>query len=151
MKTLQYYLAFFLVLTCIGSQSIKAQNSSKYKVVINHEEQYSIWPANMETTSGWKDTKVTGNQGRCRKYIEEVWTDMRPMSIKKMNLPEDAEYWVVINHEEQYSIWPIEVELPENWRKTDFSGNLYPCVKYIKKVWTDMRPLSMRNLKVGRH
>ncbi|MCW5518759.1 MbtH family NRPS accessory protein [Aureitalea sp. L0-47] len=62
-----------------------------------------------------------------------------------MDLPEDSIYYVVINHEEQYSIWPKKLAIPEGWRATDFSGKLYPCVKYIKKVWTDMRPLSLQN------
>ena len=57
-----------------------------YKVVINHEEQYSIWPVNQKNPQGWTDTKMRGNQKKCQQYIEEVWTDMRPLSIQKMNL-----------------------------------------------------------------
>ena len=54
-----------------------------YKVVINHEEQYSIWPADRENPLGWKDVVVQGPKQRCLNYIEEVWTDMRPLSLKK--------------------------------------------------------------------
>ena len=128
----------------MGPKSATAQNEDVYKVVVNHEEQYSIWPAKKKPDRGWKNAGVRGNQAKCQDYIEEVWTDMRPLSVQKMDLPKDTEYAVVINHEEQYSIWPKELALPERWRLTKVHGGLYPCVKYIKKVWTDMRPLSLR-------
>ena len=51
-------------------------------VVINHEEQYSIWPADKELPRDWKSIGVKGDRERCMLYfIEEVWTDMRPMVI----------------------------------------------------------------------
>lgn len=53
----------------------------RYKVVVNHEEQYSLWPANREAPSGWKDAGKIGSKRDCLTYIEEVWTDMRPLSI----------------------------------------------------------------------
>ena len=144
MSKLSYCLAFFLLFSIIGTTTAIAQHRDQYKVVINHEEQYSIWQYSVETQDGWENTEIRGNLAKCKDYIDEVWTDMRPLSIQKMNLSKETEYAVVINHEEQYSIWPKEIELPENWRKTDFHGLLYPCVKYIKKVWTDMRPISQR-------
>ena len=57
--------------------------SSRYKVVINHEEQYSIWPADRENPRGWRDTGRTGPKTQCLAYIEEVWTDMRPLSVRQ--------------------------------------------------------------------
>lgn len=48
-----------------------------YKVVINHEEQYSIIPASQTPTIGWKEVGKVGSQSACLEYIEEVWTDMR--------------------------------------------------------------------------
>jgi MbtH protein len=53
---------------------------SRYKVVINHEEQYSIWPVGRENPRGWKDAGRSGSKQECLDYIEEVWTDMRPLS-----------------------------------------------------------------------
>jgi MbtH protein len=50
-------------------------------VVINHEEQYSIWPAERESPAGWKDVGRSGSKRECLDYIEEVWTDMRPLSL----------------------------------------------------------------------
>ena len=54
-----------------------------YKVVVNHEEQYSIWPAHRENPLGWKDGGKTGLKAECLAYIGEVWTDMRPLSLRK--------------------------------------------------------------------
>ncbi len=54
----------------------------RYKVVINHEEQYSIWPAKHSTPEGWEDV-FDGSKHDCLHYIEEVWTDMRPLSFRK--------------------------------------------------------------------
>jgi MbtH protein len=51
---------------------------------------------------------------------------------------------VVINHEEQYSIWPVDRELPLGWKKAGKSGTKMECLEYIEEVWTDMRPLSLR-------
>lgn len=56
---------------------------STFKVVMNHEEQYSIWPAHKENPLGWKDSGPQGSKEECLKYIEEVWTDMRPLSLRR--------------------------------------------------------------------
>ena len=59
---------------------------------------------------------------------------------------EDATvYKVLMNHEEQYSIWPDYKEIPSGWKTVDRSGLKAECLAYIKEVWTDMRPLSLRN------
>lgn len=54
-----------------------------YKVVINHEEQYSIWPAHRENPLGWKDVGPVGTKDECLQYIEKNWTDMRPLSLRR--------------------------------------------------------------------
>ena len=54
-----------------------------YKVVVNHEEQYSIWPADRENALGWHDAGKSGTKEECLAYIKEVWTDMRPLSLRK--------------------------------------------------------------------
>ncbi len=53
-----------------------------YRVVINHEEQYSIWFADRELPLGWKDAGFEGTKKKCLRYIEGVWTDMRPLSLR---------------------------------------------------------------------
>ena len=54
-----------------------------YTVVVNHEGQYSIWPANREIAPGWREEGKQGLKAECLAYIEEVWTDMRPLSLRK--------------------------------------------------------------------
>jgi MbtH protein len=54
-----------------------------YKVVVNHEEQYSIWPADRDNPLGWNDVGRSGSKTECLDYIKEVWTDMRPLSLRR--------------------------------------------------------------------
>lgn len=54
----------------------------RYKVVVNHEEQYSIWPAERDNAPGWRDVGKIGTRDECLAYIKEVWTDMRPLSLR---------------------------------------------------------------------
>lgn len=54
-----------------------------YKVVMNHEGQYSIWTADRKNALGWNDAGKSGTKAECLAYIEEVWTDMRPLSLRK--------------------------------------------------------------------
>ncbi|MCM3216695.1 MbtH family NRPS accessory protein [Niallia taxi] len=53
-----------------------------YIVVINIEEQFSIWPSNRDIPIGWESVNFTGNKDECLNYIEEHWIDMRPKSIR---------------------------------------------------------------------
>lgn len=57
---------------------------------------------------------------------------------------EDTTFAVVINQEEQYSIWPDYKEIPQGWTAVGKSGRKQECLAYIDEVWTDMRPLSLR-------
>lgn len=59
------------------------EDTTIYKVVVNHEEQYSIWPTDRENPLGWRDAGKTGLKKECLDYIEEVWTDMRPLSLRQ--------------------------------------------------------------------
>ena len=65
------------------------EDQTIYKVVVNHEEQYSIWPADRELPLGWRDAGKSGPKAECLEYIKEVWTDMRPLSLRKQ-MEEDA-------------------------------------------------------------
>jgi len=62
---------------------------------------------------------------------------------------EDRDFCVVINDEEQYSIWPAEKAPPEGWRTVGKQGLKADCLAYIDEVWTDMRPLSLRRRMDG--
>ena len=59
------------------------EDTTIYKVVVNHEEQYSIWPEYKENPLGWSDAGKVGTKAECLAYIKEVWTDMRPLSLRK--------------------------------------------------------------------
>ncbi|MFC0098350.1 MbtH family protein [Micromonospora marina] len=54
-----------------------------YRAVVNDEEQYSIWPADRDLPPGWRDAGRTGPKADCLAYIAEVWTDMRPLSLRR--------------------------------------------------------------------
>jgi MbtH protein len=54
-----------------------------YKVVVNHEEQYSIWFADREPPPRWREVGKRGSRKECLDYINEVWTDVRPLSLRK--------------------------------------------------------------------
>ncbi len=59
------------------------KEEAEYAVVINDEEQYSIWSAQRDTPAGWQQVGVTGTKQECLVHIEEVWTDMRPLSLRR--------------------------------------------------------------------
>lgn len=61
----------------------ESDDTTVYKVVMNHEEQYSIWPADRENPLGWRDVGKSGTKAECLAHIEEVWTDMRPLSLRQ--------------------------------------------------------------------
>lgn len=60
-----------------------AEDTTIYKVVVNHEEQYSIWAAERDNPLGWRDAGKSGSKAECLEYIKEVWTDMRPLSLRQ--------------------------------------------------------------------
>ena len=59
-------------------------------------------------------------------------------------------FTVVVNHEKQYSIWPVDKEVPEGWDTAKMKGTKEACLKYINEVWIDMRPLSLRKKMDGK-
>lgn len=61
------------------------------EVVINHEEQYSIWPAHRDPPDGWRKAGKRGTKSECLAWIEEVWTDMRPLSLRQAMAREDVD------------------------------------------------------------
>ena len=61
----------------------ESEDTTIYKVVVNHEDQYSIWPADRDNALGWKDAGKSGSKAECLAYIKDVWTDMRPRSLRE--------------------------------------------------------------------
>ncbi len=69
--------------------SSQDEDKTVYHVVVNHEEQYSIWPSHKAIPAGWREAGKTGLKADCLAHIETVWTDMRPLSLRK-KMEEDA-------------------------------------------------------------
>ena len=63
--------------------SVESEGKIIYQVVINPQAQYSIWPVEIALPMGWTAEGKSGPKADCLAYIEEVWTDMRPLSIRK--------------------------------------------------------------------
>jgi MbtH protein len=61
---------------------VELEDTTIYKVVLNQEEQYSLWPADKPNPLGWRDAGKGGPKSECLSYIEEAWSDMRPLSIR---------------------------------------------------------------------
>jgi MbtH protein len=61
-----------------------------------------------------------------------------------MQAVNEERYFVVVNDEQQYSIWPSGRDIPQGWRKDGFEGSKAQCLTHIADVWADMRPLSVR-------
>jgi len=65
-------------------------DSRAFIAVVNHEEQYSIWPADREIPLGWRNAGKSGTKNECLDFIGEVWTDMRPLSLRKQMERDDS-------------------------------------------------------------
>ena len=63
--------------------AVDEEDLATYKVVVNHEEQYSIWPVDRGNPLGWEDRGPSGPKAECLAYINEVWTNMQPLSLSK--------------------------------------------------------------------
>lgn len=62
---------------------METDDATIYRVVVNHEGQYSLWPADRENPLGWQDAGKSGTKAECLAYIKEIWTDMRPLSLRR--------------------------------------------------------------------
>ncbi|MBX3710358.1 MAG: MbtH family NRPS accessory protein [Lysobacter sp.] len=59
------------------------EDDTRYQVVVNHEAQYSIWPADRALPLGWQAEGFSGTKAECLQHIETMWTDMRPLSLRR--------------------------------------------------------------------
>jgi len=66
----------------VSASSEHGDDEGPYRVVVNDEEQYSIWPAYRDLPRGWTDAAKTGTKAECLHFIAETWTDMRPRSVR---------------------------------------------------------------------
>jgi MbtH protein len=66
------------------------------------------------------------------------------MSMDSEEREDAARYVVVVNHEEQHSIWPAGTVIPQGWREAGKSGPRAGCLAWVREHWTDMTPASLR-------
>jgi MbtH protein len=62
---------------------MEEEDTREYVVLVNCEEQYSLWLADLEIPKGWREVFPRNNKKACLEYVKEVWTDMRPLSLRK--------------------------------------------------------------------
>ena len=62
---------------------MEEEDTREYVVLVNIEEQYSLWLADLEVPKGWREVFARNNKKACLEYVKEVWTDMRPLSLRK--------------------------------------------------------------------
>jgi MbtH protein len=82
--------------------------------------------------------------GLVKLQLKTIFNDVNPLEPCMSIDAEDTEFTVVINDEEQYSIWPTYKPVPEGWREVGIAGLKPYCLDYIERTWTDMRPRSLR-------
>ncbi len=61
----------------------EADPQKQFIVLINAEEQYSLWPHGKEVPQGWQAVGKQGTRSECCDYVDTVWTDMRPLSLRR--------------------------------------------------------------------
>jgi MbtH protein len=66
--------------TTVNEENV--ENDASYTVVVNHEGQYSLWPADRPPPAGWSEAGKRGSRAECLAFVDEVWTDMRPLSLR---------------------------------------------------------------------
>lgn len=59
---------------------------------------------------------------------------------------EETKFFVLVNEEQQYSLWPDHLAIPDGWNKTGPHGDKQTCMAWVDETWTDMRPASLRAL-----
>ncbi|HEX4722804.1 MAG TPA: MbtH family NRPS accessory protein [Pseudonocardiaceae bacterium] len=58
-------------------------DNTTFQVLRNDEEQYSLWPLTLDIPAGWQAVGKQGTKAECMSYVDEVWTDMRPRSLRE--------------------------------------------------------------------
>jgi len=75
----------------LAADGTAAEDGDRLQVVVNDEEQYSIWPAHTSPPAGWRGDGYQGTREMCLAHIEEVWTDMRPLSVRRQLADDNAD------------------------------------------------------------
>jgi len=108
-----------------------------YQVVVNHEEQYSIWPANRELPLGWNSIGFIGGKTACLQYIQDLWFDMRPTPLRPTVTTHIIKYQIIVNQKEpklKCVIWDMAAEdgFPDGYSAEGYTGIDSDCITYIR-------------------
>ncbi|MFF4604355.1 MbtH family protein [Streptomyces sp. NPDC001339] len=60
-----------------------ADPAPHYQVLVNHEEQYGLFPAGLQIPDGWQAVGHQDTEAACRAYVDTVWHDTRPLSLRR--------------------------------------------------------------------
>ena len=86
------------------------EDTRTYRVLVNHEEQYSLWLEYKDIPNGWRDTGKLGSRQECMAWVDEVWTDMRPLSLRK-HMEETAEARKALHEEAKAELEAIRAAI----------------------------------------
>jgi MbtH protein len=70
---------------------VPSDDARTYTVLVNDEEQYSLWLADLQIPAGWRAAGKTGTKQECLDYVRAVWTDMRPLSLRRAMAQQDKD------------------------------------------------------------
>ncbi len=85
---------------------MEEEDTREYVVLVNCEEQYSLWLADLDIPKGWREVFARNNKKACLEYVKEVWTDMRPLSLRKAMAEANAQ------REQEAQVQPPPQEQP---------------------------------------
>ena len=104
-----------------------------YKVIVSNQEQYSVWPADMDLPLGWVEGEVSGSLDDCLNHIAQTMRDLAPTGR--------TNFVVLTNTEEMLTVHPAELEIPLDWQATNIQGSLAECLAYIHAAWGGQGPI----------
>jgi MbtH protein len=103
-----------------------------YKVIVDVQEQYSLWPDEAEDPLGWSESGGRGSLGECLGHIAAFW---------RGEAPADSAFTVLVNENNMLAVSLAAAERPLNWESTGFEGALDECLAYIGEAWRGRGPV----------
>ena len=112
--------------------------ATAFKVIVSTQEQYSVWPAEVEAPLGWDIGEIAeGSLLECLAYIREVWEEAEPDAV----LNEQQAFAVIIDDQDILSVTLADAEEPEEWQTATEALTLAKALAFIEKAWRGAGPL----------
>lgn len=110
---------------------------TEFKVIVDTQAKYSVWPEDLDPPLGWSETEASGSLMACLAYISEVWSERR--------VDTNAEQFVVISDEDDIlSVSLDNNETPSGWSAVTGPATLSEALARIKKAWDEGEPLPVQ-------